>query len=303
MPLALVVAFGAGLVTLGLTVGEPLPTIALTAIGLVVGIYALRRLTPPGTLVARPIMPAAVLLRGILTFAFFSVDAFVALTLVNWRGLSATEAGHRPERGDDHLDGRCLDPGTRRLTVADAPVRHSRLRGHGSGPCRLPPCPRPGHHLAHRRTDVRVGRVRDGPCLFTTGPYRPARCAGDRPGCGDERTVADGFARDGARHRRHRRSRRCQRPVNGRACRPGWRSHSAWPSLVGLGGLVLTRRLRPRRLPSKRRPDGTRRRADGPMEPASGPRWPARRGPRHRRCHDPDASPARRRCRRAACLR
>ena len=38
-------------------------------------------------------MPAAVLLRGILTFAFFSVDAFVALTLVNWRGLSATEAG------------------------------------------------------------------------------------------------------------------------------------------------------------------------------------------------------------------
>jgi MFS family permease len=93
LPLALVVAFGAGLVTLGLTVGEPLPTVALTAIGLTVGIYALRRLTPPGTLVARPVMPAAVLLRGILTFAFFSVDAFVALTLVNWRGLSATEAG------------------------------------------------------------------------------------------------------------------------------------------------------------------------------------------------------------------
>jgi MFS family permease len=93
LPLALVVAFGAGLVMVGLTVGEPLPTIALTAVGLTVGIYALRRLTPEGTLVARPVMPAAVLLRGILTFAFFSVDAFVALTLVNWRGLSATEAG------------------------------------------------------------------------------------------------------------------------------------------------------------------------------------------------------------------
>src|SRR3954469_40313 len=47
----------------------------------------------PGTLVARPVLPAAVLLRGILTCAFFGVDAFVALTLVGWRGVSATEAG------------------------------------------------------------------------------------------------------------------------------------------------------------------------------------------------------------------
>ena len=60
---------------------------------MVIGIVALRRLTPPGTLLARPILPAAVLLRGILTCAFFGVDAFVALTLVDWRGLSATEAG------------------------------------------------------------------------------------------------------------------------------------------------------------------------------------------------------------------
>ena len=42
---------------------------------------------------ARPVLPAAVLLRGILTCAFFGIDAFVALTLVGWRGLSATEAG------------------------------------------------------------------------------------------------------------------------------------------------------------------------------------------------------------------
>ncbi len=93
LPLALIVALGAGLVTVGLTIGQPVPTVVLTGIGLVVGIYALRRLTPPGTLVARPVLPAAVLLRGILTFAFFSVDAFVALTLVEWRGVSATEAG------------------------------------------------------------------------------------------------------------------------------------------------------------------------------------------------------------------
>jgi MFS family permease len=65
----------------------------LTATGLMIGLSALRRLTPSGTLVARPVLPAAVLLRGILTCAFFAVDAFVALTLVGWRGRSATEAG------------------------------------------------------------------------------------------------------------------------------------------------------------------------------------------------------------------
>ena len=93
LPLALAVALGAGLLTVGLTTGQPLPTVVLSAVGLVVLIMALRRLTPVGTLVARPVLPAAVLLRGVLTCAFFGVDAFVALTLVDWRGISATEAG------------------------------------------------------------------------------------------------------------------------------------------------------------------------------------------------------------------
>ena len=93
LPLALTVALGAGLLTVGLTSGEPIPTAGLSAVGLLIGIGALHRLTPAGTLLARPVMPAAILLRGVLTFAFFAVDAFVALTLVGWRGLSATEAG------------------------------------------------------------------------------------------------------------------------------------------------------------------------------------------------------------------
>jgi MFS family permease len=93
LPLAIVVALGSGLLTVGLTTGELVPTVALSVIGLVIGLWAFRRLTPPGTLSARPVLPAAILLRGILTCAFFSVDAFVALTLVGWRGLSATEAG------------------------------------------------------------------------------------------------------------------------------------------------------------------------------------------------------------------
>jgi MFS family permease len=93
LPLALLVALGAGLLTLGLTSSEQTLTILLVAIGLPIGIFALRRLTPPGTLLARPVLPAAVLLRGILTFLFFGVDAFVPLVLVEWRGRSLTEAG------------------------------------------------------------------------------------------------------------------------------------------------------------------------------------------------------------------
>ena len=93
LPLAIVVALGSGLLTVGLTTGELMPTVALSATGLVIGLFAFRRLTPSGTLTARPVLPAAILLRGILTCAFFAVDAFVALTLVGWRGLSATEAG------------------------------------------------------------------------------------------------------------------------------------------------------------------------------------------------------------------
>lgn len=93
LPLAIQVAVGAGLVTAGLTSGVLLPTIVLIALGLPIGIVALRRLTPPGTLRAQPVLPAAILIRGLLTFMFFAVDAFVPLALVEWRGVSLAEAG------------------------------------------------------------------------------------------------------------------------------------------------------------------------------------------------------------------
>ena len=91
--LALLVTVGTALLTAGLTSGEPVLLIGLGGMGLLVGLPALRALTPAGTLRAARGIPAAILLRGILTFAFFAVDAYVALVLVELRGLSATQAG------------------------------------------------------------------------------------------------------------------------------------------------------------------------------------------------------------------
>jgi MFS family permease len=65
--------------------------LALAAV--VLGIRPLRRLFPAGTIVARRGLPATVLVRGLLTFAFFGADVFVPLMLVAIRHRSPGFAG------------------------------------------------------------------------------------------------------------------------------------------------------------------------------------------------------------------
>ena len=90
---ALLLTGGAALVVIGLTDASLVPGLVLFALGVAIGLPAYDRLTPAGTLRARPGLPAAVLVRGLLTFAFFSVDAYVPLLLIGWRGINATQAG------------------------------------------------------------------------------------------------------------------------------------------------------------------------------------------------------------------
>jgi MFS family permease len=90
---AIVLASGAGLLLIGLTNATLFPGVALVALGIAIGLPAFRALTPAGTLSARPGLPAATLIRGVLTFAFFSVDAYVPLLLISWRGIDASTAG------------------------------------------------------------------------------------------------------------------------------------------------------------------------------------------------------------------
>jgi predicted MFS family arabinose efflux permease len=87
------VGIGVILATTGLQAESPALIIGLGLPGLALAGWAFLRLAPPGTLRAARGYPTAVLLRGVLTFAFFCVDAYVALLLVEVRGWSAAQAG------------------------------------------------------------------------------------------------------------------------------------------------------------------------------------------------------------------
>jgi MFS family permease len=89
---ALRTAAGAALFLAGLTAPNLVAGAVLIALGLVVGMTALRRLLPAGTLAARLGLPATVLSRGLLTFAFFGCDAFVTLAVTSVRHRSPTVA-------------------------------------------------------------------------------------------------------------------------------------------------------------------------------------------------------------------
>ncbi len=93
LPNALLAAAGAGLLIAALTAQDLVVVIGGAIVGLVLLLPAFRRLTPPGTLALAAGVPAAVLLRGVMTFAFFSGDAYIPLLLQTWRGTPATLTG------------------------------------------------------------------------------------------------------------------------------------------------------------------------------------------------------------------
>jgi len=76
-------AGGCGLLLAGLSLGLTVPAFALAFIGVAVGLPALRRLLPDGTLRGRDGLPATILSLGLMTFAFFGTDAFVPLAVTS----------------------------------------------------------------------------------------------------------------------------------------------------------------------------------------------------------------------------
>ena len=90
---AMQLAAGTGMVLFGTNERSILLAPVLIAAGLALGLPALRDLTPPGTLRARPGLPAAVATMGLLSFAFFGAEAFLPLALTSLRRQSTTTAG------------------------------------------------------------------------------------------------------------------------------------------------------------------------------------------------------------------
>jgi MFS family permease len=97
-------AAGATMILAGLTLaagsgvgpdrlGAILGGVVLIAAGAAVGLPALRRLVPPGTLTARAGLPATILSRGLLTFTFFGADAYVTLAVTAVRHRTPVVAG------------------------------------------------------------------------------------------------------------------------------------------------------------------------------------------------------------------
>lgn len=90
---AVVLAFAAALVLGALTQGQALLVLPTLLVGVLLAIRPLQHLLPDGTLGARPGRGAAVAVLGLISVAFFGVEAFVPLAVVSMRGASTVAGG------------------------------------------------------------------------------------------------------------------------------------------------------------------------------------------------------------------
>jgi MFS family permease len=93
VPLALGLALGVGLVIGGVQSPDAAVAVVSTAVGVTVAMTSFRRLMPPGTLRARPGLPAILACRSLATAAFLGADSFIPLAADRIHGASATVQG------------------------------------------------------------------------------------------------------------------------------------------------------------------------------------------------------------------
>ncbi len=95
MTAALQLALGAGLLIAAPSLrahGVVVMTLA-ALFGIAIAAPGFRTVLPPGTSSARRGLPAGLVIRGLLGFAFFGTEAFIPLAAARLRGASPTEAG------------------------------------------------------------------------------------------------------------------------------------------------------------------------------------------------------------------
>ncbi len=90
---ALQLALGMGIALFAAGSSALFVAIGIGLVGVTLSVPALRALLPPGTLSARPGLPAAVGIRGLLAFGFLGCEALVPLGLAQERGLPPSLVG------------------------------------------------------------------------------------------------------------------------------------------------------------------------------------------------------------------
>jgi len=93
LQLAIVLAIATGLFLAGLEIRPWIAGAAVATIGLGGLIPTLTRLLPEGTFTARPVMPAAILARGLGFGGFAVVETYLIFSLKDFGGVSATRVG------------------------------------------------------------------------------------------------------------------------------------------------------------------------------------------------------------------
>ena len=93
MARVLVLVVGVVLVRVAADIDLAAVAVALGAVGVAVGVWAFRVLQPPGTLRLAAGVPATVAVRGLLTWTFFSADAYLPLTITDGMGAETWVAG------------------------------------------------------------------------------------------------------------------------------------------------------------------------------------------------------------------
>ncbi|MDJ1131735.1 MFS transporter [Streptomyces iconiensis] len=91
--LTLLLVLGAGVLLAGLEERDLLVMLPMAAVGIAVSLPALRRLLPAGTLTVRRGMPAGMVVRALVSTAYYGVESFFPLSMIQVLGLSTLESG------------------------------------------------------------------------------------------------------------------------------------------------------------------------------------------------------------------
>ncbi|UNO42884.1 MFS transporter [Streptomyces sp. MST-110588] len=93
IPLTLLLVAGAGALLAGLEERNVVIMVPLVVAGAAVALPVLRTLLPPGTLTVRRGMPAGMIVRGLVSTAYYGAESFFPLSMAQVLGLNTLESG------------------------------------------------------------------------------------------------------------------------------------------------------------------------------------------------------------------